>query len=84
MDKITDKVTGLMNGEIKSTNNGILSIKVLIAAVLKIMNRSGIKETNNAGIITINMANQDFKMFRMIYFLSLTQVTVNAVLSMQV
>ena len=52
IDKTTDKIKGLMTGEIKSRNNGITSMKMITAAVMKIMNRPGIKEKSAAGIIS--------------------------------
>jgi len=51
MYKTTDKIRGLMTGEIKSRNNGITTMKMINASVMKIMNRPRIKEKAAAGII---------------------------------
>ncbi|MFA5920893.1 MAG: hypothetical protein WC856_06340 [Methylococcaceae bacterium] len=56
IDKTTDNIRDLMTGEIKSGNNGITSIKMITAAVMKIMNRARVKEKAAAGIISNDLA----------------------------
>jgi hypothetical protein len=62
MYKTTDNIRGLMTGEIKSKGHGIMSMKMMNAAIMKIMNRPRIKEKAAAGIIsnglTVTMAIQ--------------------------
>jgi hypothetical protein len=56
MYKTSDKITGLMTGEIKTRNNGITTMKMINMSVMKVMNRPRIKEKAAAVIIINDLA----------------------------